>query len=132
MGVNVSPIIPGLNDAEAPAILKAAREAGATFFGSTMVRLPSPVDKVFEARIRETLPLRADRILSQIEACRGGARNDSRFGARMRGQGARWQVIEAMVRAAGKRCGMGKAPPVPEPSPFRRPDRSGQLGLFAG
>lgn len=132
VGVNVSPIIPGLNDAEAPAILKAAREAGATFFGSTMVRLPSPVDKVFEARIRETLPLRADRILSQIEACRGGARNDSRFGARMRGQGARWQVIETMVRAAGKRCGMGKAPPVPEPSPFRRPDRSGQLGLFAG
>ncbi len=130
VGVNVSPIIPGLNDAEAPAVLQAAKDAGASFYGSTMVRLPRPVDAVFEARIRETLPLRADRILSQIEACRGGARNDPRFGARMRGQGARWDVIEAMIRGAAKRVGLGKAPAVPDPSPFRRPERSGQLGLF--
>ncbi|MCR9165426.1 MAG: PA0069 family radical SAM protein [Nannocystaceae bacterium] len=130
VGVNVAPIIPGLNDAEAPAILEAAHAAGATFYGTTMVRLPRPVDAVFEARIRETLPLRADRILSQIEACRGGARNDSRFGARMRGQGARWQVIETMVRSTAKRLGLGRAPAVPDPSPFQRPDPSGQMGLF--
>ena len=130
VGVNVSPIIPGLNDAEAPAILKAAHDAGATFYGCTMVRLPRPVDRVFEARIRETLPLRADRVLSQIEACRGGARNDSRFGERMRGQGARWDVIETMVRATAKRLGMGRAPVVPEPSPFRRPEAGGQMTLF--
>ncbi len=129
VGVNVSPIIPGLNDAEAPAVLEAAANAGATYYGCTMVRLPRPVDAVFEARIRETLPLRAERILHQIEACRGGARNDSRFGTRMRGQGARWDVIESMVRGAAKRVGLGKPPPVPEPSPFRRPERSGQMGL---
>ena len=130
VGVNVSPIIPGLSDAEAPAILKAAHDAGATFYGSTMVRLPRPVDRVFEARIRETLPLRADRILSQIEACRGGARNDARFGARMRGQGPRWDVIETMVHATAKRLGMGRAPAVPSPSPFRRPEPGGQMALF--
>jgi len=130
VGVNVSPIIPGLNDAEAPAILKAAHQAGATFFGCTMVRLPSPVDRVFEARIRETLPLRADRILHQIEACRGGARNDARFGARMRGQGARWQVIESMIAGAARRLGMTPPPAAPEPSPFRRPSRGGQMALF--
>lgn len=130
VGVNVAPIIPGLNDAEAPGILEAAHAAGATFYGTTMVRLPRPVDKVFEARIRETLPLRADRILSQIEACRGGARNDSRFGARMRGQGARWDVIETMVRSTAKRLGLGRAPAVPDPSPFRRPDPHGQIALF--
>ena len=128
VGVNVAPIIPGLNDAEAPRVLEAAREAGASFFGWTMVRLPTPVDQVFEARIRETLPLRADRILSQIEACRGGARSDARFGHRMRGQGARWQVVETMVRAAAKRLGYGEPPPLPDPSPFRRPDP--QIGLF--
>jgi len=130
VGVNVAPIIPGLNDAEAPAILQAAHGAGASFYGSTMVRLPSPVDRVFEARIRESLPLRADRILAQIEACRGGARNDARFGARMRGQGARWQVIETMIRTTARRLGLGLAPQVPDPSPFRRPDPAGQLGLF--
>ncbi len=131
VGVNVAPIIPGLNDAEAPAILEAASDAGATFYGTTMIRLPRPVDRVFEARIRETLPLRADRILNQIEACRGGARNDSRFGARMRGQGARWDVIASMVRGAAKRLGLGRAPELPSPSPFRRPDTSGQMGLFS-
>jgi DNA repair photolyase len=128
VGVNVAPIMPGLNDAEVPGILEAARNAGASYYGWTMVRLPSPVDQVFEARIRETLPLRADRILAQIEACRGGARSDARFGHRMRGQGARWQVVETMLHATAERLGYGKAPPVPDPSPFRRP--TPQLGLF--
>lgn len=130
VGVNVAPIIPGLNDAEAPAVLRAAKGAGASFYGTTMVRLPSPVDRVFEQRIRETLPLRADRILNQIEACRGGKRNVSEFGARMRGQGARWEVIESMVRAQAKRLGLGRAPAVPKPSPFRRPAPNGQVELF--
>ncbi|MEM6292822.1 MAG: radical SAM protein [Myxococcota bacterium] len=130
VGVNVSPIIPGLNDAEAPAVLKAAHDAGATFYNSTMVRLPRPVDRVFEQRIRETLPLRADRILHQIEACRGGKRNDSRFGNRMRGQGARWDVIESMLGAAARRLGIGRPPPYPTQSAFRRPPKGGQISLF--
>lgn len=131
VGVNVAPLIPGLNDAEAPAILRAARAAGATFYGTTMVRLPAPVDRVFEQRIRETLPLRADRILNQIEACRGGKRTDGRFGARMRGQGQRWDVIEAMVKTHARRLGFSAPPSVPDPSPFRRPAAGGQIDLFA-
>ncbi len=132
VGVNVAPLIPGLNDAEAPAILRAARAAGASFYGTTMIRLPSPVDRVFEQRIRETLPLRADRILNQIEACRGGRRNESRFGARMRGLGQRWDVIEAMVTTHARRLGFARPPGPPDPSPFRRPPAGGQIDMFGG
>src|SRR6516164_4617246 len=40
VGVLTAPVIPGLNDHELPAILTAARQAGARFAGYTMVRLP--------------------------------------------------------------------------------------------
>ncbi|MEE2663628.1 MAG: PA0069 family radical SAM protein, partial [Myxococcota bacterium] len=40
VGVMIAPVIPGLNDHEIPAILAAAREAGATSAGLIMLRLP--------------------------------------------------------------------------------------------
>src|SRR5947209_7845364 len=48
VGVNVAPLIPGLNDEEMTAILTAAREAGATHAGMVFLRLPGPVAQVFE------------------------------------------------------------------------------------
>ena len=45
--VLVAPIIPGLNDSEVPAILAAAREAGARSAGYTMLRLPLTVAPSF-------------------------------------------------------------------------------------
>jgi DNA repair photolyase len=130
VGVNVAPIIPGLTDSEVPAILEAARGAGATFAGFQMLRLPGPVREVFVERLRAALPLRAARVLSQIADCRDGKLNDSRFGARMTGTGERWAAIEALFRSTARRLGFGQSPEPPVPSSFRRPDRSGQLGLL--
>jgi DNA repair photolyase len=121
VGVNVAPIIPGLSDQDIPAILSAARDAGASSAGHIMLRLPGPVLPVFEERIRGFFPLRAERILSQIEDCRGGKRNDPRFGARMSGTGARWAAIEDLFQTTARRLGFTPSPPAPDPSPFRRP-----------
>ena len=57
VGVNVAPIIPGLNDQDIPKILAAARDAGATSAGCVLLRLPGSVKQVFEERLREALPL---------------------------------------------------------------------------
>jgi DNA repair photolyase len=118
-------VIPGLTDSDLPQVLEAARSAGARFASMQMLRLPPPVEEVFVERLRAALPLRAQRVLHQIEACRDGQLNESRFGQRMRGVGQRWDVIAQLFRATAQRLGYGRAPPIPEPSPFRRP-RPGQ------
>jgi DNA repair photolyase len=127
VGVNMAPIIPGLNDSEIPRVLEAARDAGARSLGTIMVRLPREVGEVFEERLRAALPDRAERVLHQIEACRAGQRTDPRFGSRMVGQGQRWHAIEQMVGVWAKRLGLGSHPSPPAPTPFRRP--SAQLSL---
>jgi DNA repair photolyase len=131
VGINIAPVIPGLNDEDIPTLLREARNAGARFVGHTMLRLPGPVKTVFEERLRLLLPLRADKVMSQIRDARGGALNGARFGERMRGEGARWRVIEALFLSHKTRLGYEPMPPSPTPSPFRRPPReSGQLRLF--
>ncbi len=125
VGVNVAPIIPGLNDAEMVEVLERAYEAGARRAGSIMLRLPGPVAAVFEARVRASLPpSRAERILRRVEEVRGGGRNDPRFGSRMRGEGEYADVVAALFRSTCRRLGYANAQAEPSPpatSPFRRP-----------
>src|SRR5580693_147285 len=47
VGVNVAPIIPGINDHEVPSVTAAAAKAGAQFASYTIVRLPLTVAPVF-------------------------------------------------------------------------------------
>jgi DNA repair photolyase len=105
-GVNVAPIIPGLNDEDMPRVLAAARDAGATRAGFVLVRLPGSVKEVFEARLRTALPLSADRVLHRIRETRGGKLYDSRFGTRGRGEGAYSASIEMLFRATARRLGL--------------------------
>ena len=133
VGVSLSPIIPGLNDEDIPRVLEAARDAGAkrAFWG--MVRLPGPVQDVFEERLRATLPLRAERVLHRLREVRGGQLNDARFGSRMRGEGLYAETIKRLFDASARRLGLNEAgtAEVPEASAFRRPPRpQAQLSLF--
>ena len=130
VGVSVSPLIPGLNDHQIPAILEAARDAGATQAFHVLLRLPSEVEQVFSERLRQAFPLRADKVLLLVRQMRGGRSNDARFGSRMRGEGARYQLIADLFDRTARRLGMTAPRPAAAASPFRRPNR--QLGLFGG
>jgi DNA repair photolyase len=105
VGVNVAPIIPGLNDQDIPKILSAARDAGATHAGYVLLRLPGSVKAVFEGRLRAALPLSADRVLHRIRETRGGQLYDPRFGARGRGEGQYADAIGTLFRASARRLG---------------------------
>ena len=129
-GVSVSPLIPGLNDHQVPAILEAARDAGATQAFHVLLRLPAEVEQVFAERLRQAFPLRADKVLSLLRAMRGGRTNDARFGTRMRGEGARYRLIEDLFARTARRLGLTAPLAAVAPSPFRRPHR--QQGLFDG
>ena len=127
-GVSVSPLIPGLNDHQVPAILEAARAAGAQHAFHVLLRLPAEVEDVFVQRLREAFPLRADKVLSLLQAMRGGKTNDPRFGARMRGTGPRWQLMVDLFARTAQRLGLGPPPGPAATTPFRRPHQ--QQSLF--
>jgi DNA repair photolyase len=131
VGVNVAPLIPGLEE-DMVRILERAREAGATRAGYVLLRLPGPVKGVFESRLRSALPLQAEKVLNRIRETRGGARYDSRFGVRGRGEGAYAQAMNALFTSHCRRLGFDQEHPGPDPVvTFRRPPRPGaQLPLL--
>jgi DNA repair photolyase len=106
VGVNVAPVIPGLNDQDIPTILTAARDAGASRAGFVLLRLPGSVKQVFEERLRAGLPLVADRVLHRIRETRGGQLYDSRFGVRGRGEGVYSSTIQTLFLTTARRLGL--------------------------
>ncbi|HYO92619.1 MAG TPA: hypothetical protein VEQ40_13340, partial [Pyrinomonadaceae bacterium] len=106
-GIGIAPVIPGLST-EIPELLGRAHEAGARHAFMTILRLPGSVAPYFEERLRERLPLKADRIISRIREAREGRLNSSRFGERMRGHGEYWKAIEQLFRIHAARLGFNK------------------------
>jgi DNA repair photolyase len=112
VGVNVAPIIPGLNDQDVPKILQAARDAGARSAGHVLLRLPGSVKAVFEERLRAALPLSAERVLHRVRETRGGRLYDARFGVRGRGEGTYARAIQDLFASAAARHGFQPHRPV--------------------
>ena len=109
-GVNIAPIVPGLNEHEIPAILAAARQAGATSAGYTILRLPYGVKDIFSAWLERHIPEAKDKILNRVRDLRGGALNVSRFGTRMRGEGEMADHIQQLFRVTAAREGFNDRP----------------------
>ncbi|HSK30175.1 MAG TPA: PA0069 family radical SAM protein, partial [Candidatus Limnocylindria bacterium] len=87
VGYLQAPMIPGLTDAEAPAIGVAAADAGATFSGYVALRLPFAVKSLFEQWLDQYFPDKKQKLLNRVRDIRGGKLNDPNFKSRMRGQG---------------------------------------------
>jgi len=83
----LAPIIPGLNDCEIPAILKAARDAGAEAAGYVLLKLPQSVREIFLDWLQRNYPDCAGRVESLIRSTRDGRLHDSQFGRRQVGTG---------------------------------------------
>lgn len=128
VGVNAAPMIPGLNDHEMPAILKAAAEAGATMAGFTMVRLPLTVLPVFTEWLEVHRPGEKEKILSRIRDVRGGKLNDANFGSRMRGEGALAEHMAQMFKIYSRKYGFNRDKVELSTEHFQRP--GDQLKLF--
>jgi DNA repair photolyase len=127
--VNVAPIIPGLTDEEAPRILEAAADRGATSAGYTMLRLPGAVREVFVDWLDRHAPHRKDRVLRRLRSLRDGDLNDPEFGVRMTGTGIWADTIGDLFRLARRKHGIdGSLPPLNTDAFRRRP--GGQIGLF--
>ena len=129
-GILIAPVIPGLNDTDIPVLLERARDAGAQRAGITLLRLPSEVLPVFEERLFEAFPERAKRIKNAILEVRGGKMNESAFGSRMKGHGARWEAVQSLFDVSCRRLGLNRDHARAEGltrNAFRRPTAQGRL-----
>jgi DNA repair photolyase len=130
-GVMIGPVIPGLNDSEIPAILAAAKEAGATMAAYVLLRLPLTVRPVFTDWLAKALPSKKEKIEALIRQCRGGELNDSQFGRRRLGEGPIAEQIAQTFRVFAKKQGLDRTVPPLETRFFKHPiPNSGQLRLF--
>ncbi|MGH7162311.1 MAG: PA0069 family radical SAM protein [Planctomycetota bacterium] len=125
VGVLTAPVIPGLNDHEIPAVLRAAARAGARFAGYVLLRLPFGVRPLFEAWLERHEPLKKGKVLGRIRGARSGRLNDPRFGTRMAGEGGLARQIAQLFRVSCRRAGLSARGPELSVSAFRRPG-----GLF--
>jgi DNA repair photolyase len=121
-GVLVAPVIPALNDHEIPAVLAAAKSAGASWAGTEILRLPLTVAPVFEQWLEQNVPGKKEMVLNRIRAIRGGKLNDPRFGSRMRGEGVFAEQISRMFHVARRKVGIPEDGPELSTAAFRRPE----------
>jgi DNA repair photolyase len=131
-GVGVAPVIPGLNDSQITAVLERARSAGATSAFLTLVRLAGQTLPVFRERLEQAFPKRAPKVWNAIQQVRGGKLNESRFGLRMRGVGARWDAIHDLFDLECRRLGFneeraGEGNAGPEETTSLRPGEQGEF-----
>src|SRR5215212_4362395 len=129
--VMVAPVIPGLTDSEMPAILAAARDAGAETAGYVMLKLATTVRPVFVDWLERSYPDQAERIKSLIRSVRGGKLNDANFGSRQVGIGNLAELIADTFRLWCTKLGYSDDHPPLNAEAFEPPrSRFGQRRLF--
>ena len=127
VSIMVAPLIPGLNDADLPELLREARRNGARSASRVLLRLSGSVRHVFLERLREELPDRAARVEARIREVRGGRLSDGRFWKRGRGEGTYWEMIDRVWKLWTTRLGLTHRP---EPRPGRARRGRRQLELW--
>jgi DNA repair photolyase len=105
VGVLVAPIIPVLTEHEIENVLEAAREAGASLAGYTLLRLPWEVKDLFREWLAQHFPERAAHVMSIVRSMRGERDNDPSFGTRMHATGPVAELIRQRFQLAYRRLG---------------------------
>ncbi|GAB4274424.1 MAG: PA0069 family radical SAM protein [Pararhodobacter sp.] len=127
----MGPVIPGLTDHEAEAIMAEARAAGARVAWWSLLRLPREVAPLFRDWLERARPGHAAKVTAKIREMRGGRDHDAEFHSRFRGQGPLADLLAKRVALARKRLGYEDRLPKLDCGQFRRPERPGdQLSLF--
>jgi DNA repair photolyase len=125
--VMAAPMIPAVNDHEMPAILKAARDAGATSAGFVVLRLPWAVAPLFEHWLEEHFPDRKEKVLGRVREMREGKLYDSAWGQRGSGTGLYAEQLRALFDVTTRKLGLNEHSRELSTGHFRRPTPQGTL-----
>ncbi|CAN5271517.1 PA0069 family radical SAM protein [soil metagenome] len=127
MGVMLGPMIPGLNEHEMQRIMKAASENGAVFSAYTFIRLNGAIKLLFHDWLYKNFPDRADKVWHLIEDSHNGKVNDSRWGTRMRGEGAIAQMVAQQYKKYQQKYSLTHERLELNTENFQRPGSQGSL-----
>lgn len=125
VGVMVAPVVPVLTDSELEHILEAAAQAGARSAGYVLLRLPYEVKDLFREWLSTHEPLKAQHVMSRMQAMRGGRDYDSGWGTRQRGEGEYAKLLHMRFRTACRRYGLKTGEPFIHNTSLFEPPRSG-------
>jgi DNA repair photolyase len=101
--VLIAPVIPSINGSELPELVEQVAGAGAQEVSMAMVRLNGQLPELFEEWLDQHYPDRKEKVLHQIAELHGGQVNDSRFGTRLKGEGALAASLHGLFRMARKK-----------------------------
>lgn len=127
-GVMLGPMIPGLNEQEMQAIIRKATDAGAVFSAYTFIRLNGAIKDLFHDWLYKNFPDRGGKVWHMIQSGHGGSVNDSRYGVRMRGEGAIAELVRQQYKKYTALYGLNMERWELDSSAFRRP--GAQMSLF--
>jgi DNA repair photolyase len=129
--VLVAPVIPAINDHEIEAILKEARQAGATEAGYVLLRLPLEVRDIFREWLLDHAPGKLRHVMSLVQSTRGGKDYDSSWNQRQTGTGPFAWLVGRRFQAAAQNLGFNAKRLKLRTDLFSPPVRAGdQLSLL--
>ena len=108
VAVMTAPIIPGLNDHEIEALIRAAADNGARGVGYVVLRLPFELKDLFHEWLVQHAPDRAARIINTLREMRGGMDYDARWFERGTGRGPVADLIRARFVRAATQLGLNR------------------------
>lgn len=130
-GVMTAPMIPALNDDEMESLLKAAKDAGASFAGYTVIRLPLEVSPLFQEWLENFAPGRAARVMRHIRDMNGGKTYDVEWSRGRQLKSVYAKLLSQRFKKAIARLGLEKDQPPLDLTQFAKPpEATPQLGLF--
>jgi DNA repair photolyase len=130
-GVMFAPVIPALNDEHLENVIRAAADAGATYAGYVMLRLPREVNPLFKEWLAVHYPLRAGRVMGRVRDVRDGNESDAEFGRRMKGTGPIAELIAQRFTRACREHGLNRSRHAFNTAAFIPPsEQRPQLELF--
>lgn len=128
--VSVAPVIPAITAEFIERILEEAAARGVKTASWIMLRLPHEVAPLMREWLQVHYPDRAAKVMSIVQAMRGGKDYDGRFFERMKPRGVWADVFRTRFRIACQRLGLNREPPPLDCGQFAAPERDGQLRLL--
>lgn len=128
--VSVAPVVPAITDEFIERILKEAASRGVKTASWIMLRLPREVAPLMREWLEIHYPDREAKVMSIVQAMRGGKDYDSRFFERMKPKGVWADIFRTRFRIACQRLDLNREPPQLDCSQFVGPRSDGQLSLL--
>ncbi|NBW75233.1 MAG: PA0069 family radical SAM protein [Sphingomonadaceae bacterium] len=128
--VSVAPVVPAITDEFIERILEEAATRGVKTASWIMLRLPHEVAPLMREWLEIYYPDRAAKVMSIVQAMRGGKDYDSRFFERMKPKGVWADIFRTRFRIACQRLDLNREAPQLDCSQFVGPRSDGQMSLL--